>query len=79
MESAETFLNRARTSGEESLKPIKLPAGIVAYANVRENTQCSVYMQKDIETRTQQMKLGNGLNSHLEFSELYLKSFIITI
>ena len=61
MESAESFLKRPRSPGEESLKPIELANAILNYANFSEETQCSVYMQKDIETRTQQMKLGNGL------------------
>ena len=63
MELAESFLKRARTPGEESLKPIELPPSELAYANVRKNTQNSVNMQKDIETRTQQIKIGKGLKS----------------
>jgi len=53
MKQAETYLR---------LKPIELDPTLLIDSNVSENTQCSVYMQKDIETRTQQMKIGNRRN-----------------
>ena len=70
MEAAESFLKRPRTSGE-SLKPIELAPGILVYANFTENTQQSVYMQRDIETMTQQMKIGNGITLTVQFTKKF--------
>ena len=75
MKAAENFLYRVRNPGEQSLKPIQLASGIVSYANVRENTQCSVYMQRDIETQTQQMKIGIGLNLSLPYVQNVRRTF----
>ena len=41
--------------------PVKFTGGsvhIYSASNISEETQCSVYMQKDMETRTQQRYIG---------------------
>ena len=57
-----TYLKNLPILSEESFKPIELDSALVVYSNVSEDTQCSVLMQREIETRTKQMQIGNGLN-----------------